>query len=76
MLAGESQQEETNHLEMTRAFVEVLEENARVLEASSVYLRLLSAIGTQEKGTGVVFAPIRWVRTDAGSDFFFVPAGR
>ncbi len=76
LATGDGQQRETADLRLTRAFVDVLEENTRVLEASSVYLRLLSTIGTQENGTAVVFAPIRWVRTDAGSDFFFVPAGR
>ncbi|HEX2254389.1 MAG TPA: caspase family protein, partial [Thermoanaerobaculia bacterium] len=53
------------------AFLSVLEGNQQVLEASGLYREICERL---EGRTAIPeFAPIRWARSDGGSDFFFVP---
>jgi hypothetical protein len=55
------------------SLVAVLEGNDGVLEASQVYRRLCERLAGEARGGAIPdFAPIRWARSDGGSDFFFV----
>lgn len=58
------------------AILEVLEVNDEVVEASTVYRRVVDELRSVEGGVTPEFAPLRWARADGGGDFFFVPRRR
>ncbi len=63
----------------SHTWLEVLAQGDQIVEASAVYLRVCELISERARGAGVPqvpeYAPIRWVRSDGGADFFFVPRG-
>lgn len=56
-------------------FIDVLESNHDVLEASRVHLELSERMSAAGAGEPPQFATLRWTRNDV-SDFFFVPKAR
>jgi hypothetical protein len=56
------------------SLVDVLEANQGVVEASGVYREICERLARRGGSVEIPdFAPIRWARSDGGSDFFFVP---
>lgn len=56
------------------SLVDVLEANDGVVEASGVYREVCERLAGRGDDAEIPdFAPIRWARSDGGSDFFFVP---
>jgi hypothetical protein len=55
------------------SLLDVLEANEGVVEASGVYREVCERLAGHAGAEIPDFAPIRWARSDGGSDFFFVP---
>ena len=59
------------HSRFSTAFLEVLEGNDGILEASRVYQQLAGNLSGDTEGSRPEFAPMRWARNNV-ADFFFV----